>query len=367
MPAAEPVSATPDPYKAVRLWLLIVAVLVFAMVVVGGATRLTDSGLSITEWRPVTGALPPLSHAQWLAEFAKYQASSQYDLVNRGMSLADFQFIYWWEWAHRLLGRLIGAAMLLPWLFFLIRGRFDRRLAMVTFGIGLLIGFQGLVGWLMVASGLNPGMVAVAPLKLMFHLTLACLIFAALIWVALGLKAPRDRGPVSPHLRRGGLAVLVLLFVQIMLGALVAGNDAGMRFNDWPLMDGALVPPLAQLFDKPSTLEAFVDSLALTQFNHRLGAYALFALALWHMLAARGSGFAKSATVLFGLITAQAIIGITTLVLVVPLWAGLLHQAFAVLVVGHAVGHVHGLMRARRLPEAPSAPAAAIAPVERAA
>ena len=357
MTAAQSVSAPIDPHRAVRLWLLLVAALVFAMVVVGGATRLTDSGLSITEWRPVTGTLPPLTHAQWLAEFAKYQASSQYDLVNRGMSLADFQFIFWWEWGHRLLGRVIGAAMLLPWLFFLMRGRLDRRLAAATFGIGLMIGFQGLVGWLMVASGLNPGMVAVAPLKLMFHLTLACLIFAALVWVALGLKPARDRGPVSAHLRIGGLAVLVLIVVQIMLGALVAGNDAGMRFNDWPLMDGALVPPLGQLFDKPTALEAFIDSLALTQFNHRLGAYALFALALWHMLAARGSGFAKSAIVLFGLITAQAIIGITTLMLVVPLWAGLLHQAFAVLVLGHAVGHAHGLVRAGRLPEQPPAPA----------
>ncbi|MBN8942354.1 MAG: COX15/CtaA family protein [Rhizobiales bacterium] len=355
MPAGQPVSASTDHARVVRFWLLAIAVLVFAMVVVGGATRLTDSGLSITEWRPVMGAIPPLSHAQWLAEFAKYQASPQYDAINRGMTLGDFQFIYWWEWAHRLLGRVIGAAMLLPWLFFVAKGWLKGRLAAGTFGIGLMIGLQGLVGWIMVASGLNAGMVAVAPLKLMFHLTLACLIFAVLIWVALGLGPQRERGPVSPKLRAGGIAILVLLFVQIMLGALVAGNDAGMRFNDWPLMDGALVPPLNQLFDKPSALESFVDSLALTQFNHRLGAYALFALAIWHMLSARGTGFAKSAVVLLGLVSAQAVIGITTLMLVVPLWAGLLHQAFAVLVLGHVVGHVHGLTRAPRMPEQPAA------------
>jgi len=360
MPAGQPVSTSTDHDRVVRLWLLAIAVLVFAMVVVGGATRLTDSGLSITEWRPVMGAIPPLSHDQWLAEFAKYQASPQYDAINRGMSLSDFQFIYWWEWGHRLLGRLIGAAMLLPWLFLVARGWLKGRLAAVTFGIGLMIGLQGLVGWIMVASGLNAGMVAVAPLKLMFHLTLACLIFAVLIWVALGLGPQRERGPVSPKLRAGGIAILVLLFVQIMLGALVAGNDAGMRFNDWPLMDGALVPPLDQLFDKPSALEAFVDSLALTQFNHRLGAYALFALAIWHMLSARGTGFAKSAVVLLGLVSAQAVIGITTLMLVVPLWAGLLHQAFAVLVLGHVVAHVHGLTRAPRIPEQPAARVVAV-------
>ncbi|QCI68919.1 COX15/CtaA family protein [Phreatobacter stygius] len=355
MPAGQTVSAPDGHDRAVRLWLFVIAVLVFAMVVVGGATRLTDSGLSITEWRPLMGAIPPLSHDQWLVEFAKYRASPQYDAINRGMSLGNFQFIYWWEWAHRLLGRLIGAAMLLPWLFFVAKGWLKGRLAAVTFGIGLMIGLQGLVGWLMVASGLNPGMVAVAPLKLMFHLTLACVIFAALIWVALGLGAQRERSPAPVRLRAGGIAILVLLFVQIMLGALVAGNDAGMRFNDWPLMDGALVPPLEQLFDKPSTLEAFVDSLALTQFNHRLGAYALFALAIWHMLSARGTGFAKGAVVQLGLVTAQAIIGITALVLVVPLWAGLLHQAFAVLVLGHVVAHVHGLTRAPRMPEQPAA------------
>jgi cytochrome c oxidase assembly protein subunit 15 len=350
-----------DRTRIIRIWLLAVAALVFAMVVVGGATRLTDSGLSITEWKPVTGTLPPLTEAQWAEEFAKYRASPQYEAINRGMSLDDFRFIYWWEWGHRFLGRLTGAAMLLPWLFFVARGWMSVRLAAGTLAIGLLMGLQGFVGWLMVASGLKPGMVAVAPLKLMFHLTLACLIFAMLIWTALGLGPDRERPPAPSRVRAGAMAVLALLFFQIALGALVAGNRAGMRFNDWPLMDGAIVPPLAVLFDRPTVLESFIDSLALVQFNHRLAAYLLVGLALWHMLTARGTAYAKGAAVLFGLIGAQAVIGITTLMLVVPLWAGLLHQGFAVIVLGHALAHVHGILRA---PQAGRAPAGQPVPAE---
>lgn len=355
MTAAEARSTSPNTDRIVRLWLLAVALLVFAIIVVGGATRLTDSGLSITEWKPVTGSIPPLSHAQWLEEFAKYRASPQYEAINRGMSLGDFQFIFWWEWAHRFLGRLIGAAMLLPWLFFVAKGWLRGRLAAATFGIGVLMGVQGLVGWIMVASGLAPGMVYVAPLKLMFHLTLACLIFALLVWVALGLGQGREREAAPDRVRLGGIAVLALLSLQIALGALVAGNRAGMRFNDWPLMDGAWVPPAHVLFDRPTVAEAFVDSLALVQFNHRLAAYALIAVALWHLLAARGTAHAKGAVVLFGLIAAQAVIGIITLMLVVPLWAGLVHQGFAVLVLGHAVAHVHGLTRVPRAGREPMA------------
>lgn len=361
MTAANACAPDTDQNRLIRIWLMAVAALVFAMVVVGGATRLTDSGLSITEWKPVTGTLPPLTEAQWAEEFAKYRASPQYEAVNRGMSLSDFRFIYWWEWGHRFLGRLTGAAMLLPWLFFVARGWMSVRLAAGTFAIGLLMALQGFVGWLMVASGLQPGMVAVAPLKLMFHLTLACLIFALLVWTALRLAPDRPRPPAPSRIRSGASAVLALLFLQIALGALVAGNRAGMRFNDWPLMDGAIVPPLAVLFDRPTVLESFIDSLALVQFNHRIAAYLLVGLAFWHMLAARGTAYAKGAAVLFGLIGAQAIIGIVTLMLVVPLWAGLLHQGFAVIVLGHALAHVHGLLRA---PEAGRAPAGRPVPAE---
>ncbi|MEI8146747.1 MAG: COX15/CtaA family protein [Alphaproteobacteria bacterium] len=330
--------------RRVMIWLFVVAALVFVMVIVGGATRLTDSGLSITEWRPVTGVLPPLTEAQWQVEFEKYRQIPQYQLVNRGMSLADFQVIFWWEWAHRLLGRVIGAAMLLPWLFFVATGVLRGRMAVITFSIGLMIAFQGLVGWLMVASGLKPGMTAVAPLKLMFHLTLACLIFACLIATALSLRPARARAPLPGVVKIGGIAVGVALIAQIMLGALVAGNDAGLRYNDWPLMEGYIVPPAAHLFDKPSVIEAFFDSIALTQFNHRLGAYALLALTLWHAWRASGTAAQTGARVLAGLMIAQAVIGIITLMWVVPLAAGLLHQAFALVVLGHAVSHGHSLM-----------------------
>ena len=173
---------------AVRRWLYGLAGLVVAMVAVGGATRLTGSGLSITEWRPVTGAIPPLSDAAWLVEFAKYKASPQYALLNQGMSLAEFQFIYWWEWAHRQLGRLIGLMFFLPFLWFWARGALSRRLALTLLAIGALGGLQGAVGWIMVASGLKPGMTAVAPIKLTLHLLLAGAILAALLWVATGLN-----------------------------------------------------------------------------------------------------------------------------------------------------------------------------------
>ena len=312
----------------------------------------------------MTGSLPPLSHAHWLEEFAKYRASPQYQAINQGMSLADFQFIFWWEWGHRFLGRLIGAAMLLPWLFFVARGWLRGRLAAVTFGIGLMIGLQGLVGWIMVASGLKPGMVAVAPVKLMTHLVLACLILCALLWVALRLTPPRARETAPPIVRAGAIALFVIILVQIMLGALVAGNRAGMRFNDWPLMDGSLIPPAEILFDRPTIAEAFIDSLALTQFNHRLVAYGLLALAFWHMWTARGSAFAKGAVVLFGLVVAQAVIGIATLMLVVPLWAGLLHQGFALLVLGHAVAHMHGATRGGSVGAAATPPYARVVAAE---
>lgn len=335
--------ANPAHDRIVRLWLFAVAALVFMIVIVGGATRLTDSGLSITEWRPVTGMLPPLNQTQWLEEFEKYRQIPQYQAINRGMSLDAFKVIYYWEWGHRVLGRLIGVAMLLPWLFFVATGVLRGRWAYVTFGIGLLVALQGLVGWLMVASGLGPGMVAVAPLKLMFHLTLACVIFSCLIWAGLSLGAGATREALPGIAWFLAHAVFALLFVQIMLGALVAGNDAGMRFNDWPFMDGALIPPAAVLFDKPTIAEAFLDSLALTQLNHRLGAYALLVLAFGYVLATRGTWAAKGSRVLLGLILAQAAIGVVTLVLVVPMWAGLLHQAFAVVVLAHAVAHLHAI------------------------
>jgi cytochrome c oxidase assembly protein subunit 15 len=344
LPASRMASAA-DPARPVRLWLYAVAFLVLVMVVVGGATRLTGSGLSITEWKPLTGALPPLSAADWQAEFERYRQIPQYQLVNRGMSLAEFQFIYWWEWGHRQLGRFIGVAFFLPWLWFVLRGTVRGKLALALLGIGLLGGFQGAIGWVMVASGLKEGMTAVAPLKLALHLTTACVIFAALVFTARRLT-PREAAPPPPfRLRLTARLLLGLLLVQIALGALVAGSKAGLVYNTWPLMDGRLVPAASTLFFETPWIENFIDNHALVQFNHRLTAYLLLALAIWHTLAARGQPGAGGAWHVAGGVLAQGVIGIVALLLVVPLWAGLLHQGFAVVLLAATVIHVERVTR----------------------
>lgn len=327
---------------AIRRWLWTVAALVFVMVVVGGATRLTGSGLSITEWRPVTGALPPLSDAAWLSEFAKYRASPQYQLLNAGMSISDFKFIYWWEWGHRQLGRFIGLVYLAGFLTVAALRLLPWRQTLILFGMGLLLGLQGAIGWIMVASGLQPGMVAVAPVKLTLHLTFAGLFFASVVAFATWMTPPRriEAGPV----RAGASVLLALVFVQIALGGLVAGSKAGFTFNTWPLMDGALIPSGATLFAQSAFWENVVDNVALVQFNHRIGAYLLLAFAIWHALALRratpASGGAKRAAALAGMVLMQGALGIVTLVLVVPLWAGLAHQGLAFAILAMAVAHV---------------------------
>lgn len=313
-----------DGLNTVRSWLRAVAALVLLMVLVGGATRMTGSGLSITEWRPVTGVLLPFGEAAWLAEFEKYRAIPQYELVNRGMSLAAFKVIYAWEWGHRLLGRLIGIAYLLPLAVFWWRGIVRGRLVLALLGIGVLGGLQGAVGWIMVASGLEPGMVAVAPVKLMAHLTLAAVILALLVWMAEGLGARPKSAPGAAT----ALALAGLVLLQIALGALVAGARAGLIHNTWPMMDGVFLPPAADLFAVRPFAENFVDNPTLVQLNHRLGAYLLLALAVWHWLRRRDGG---AAAVLLA-VAAQAVLGIVTLLLAVPLWAGLAHQAVAMLV-----------------------------------
>jgi cytochrome c oxidase assembly protein subunit 15 len=331
-------AAAASGHPGIRRWLWATAFLVFVMIVVGGATRLTGSGLSITEWRPVTGALPPLTDAAWALEFDKYRASPQYQLLNAGMALADFKFIYWWEWGHRQLGRFIGLFYLAGFFVVALRRLLPWRQVAVLFGMGLLLGLQGTIGWIMVASGLEPGMVAVAPVKLTLHLTFAGLFFASVIAFATWLTPLRR---VEARLGGAGARLLLLmLFIQIALGGLVAGSKAGFTFNTWPLMDGALMPPASTLFAGTPFWENFVDNVALVQFNHRIGAYLLLALALWHLASLRrvapGSGGAKRATAITGLVLAQSALGIVTLLLVVPLWAGLAHQAlgFAVLAMG---------------------------------
>lgn len=325
--------------RAFRLWLLVLIGLVLIMVTVGGATRLTGSGLSITEWKPITGAIPPLSAADWAREFELYRASPQYKLQNAGMSLAEFQFIYWWEWGHRQLGRFIGLVMLGGFLAFWAARVIRGRMALLTFGLGLLLALQGTIGWIMVASGLQPGMVAVAPVKLTLHLTFACLFFIGLVvmashWGAFGAQKSGTAG-----LKRAAWALVLAVLAQIALGGLVAGSKAGFTYNTWPLMDGALVPPAEHLFKVKPFWENFVDNPTMVQFNHRVGAYLLLAFSLWHAVAARGTQAAKMARMLTALVLLQGVMGIVTLLLVVPLWAGLLHQAMAMFVLLAAVIH----------------------------
>src|SRR5580765_5504294 len=220
---------------AVKWWLMVVAVLIAIMVLVGGATRLTESGLSIVEWKPVTGTLPPLNEAQWTQAFEGYKAIPQYRELNAGMSLSEFKTIFWWEWTHRLLGRLIGAAFLLPFLFFLWRGWVEpglRPRLWAIFGLGAV---QGAVGWWMVASGLA-GRTEVSQYRLAFHLTLACVIYVAIVWTADRLVA-RPAAAVAPRLRVTANVLLVLVLAQIYLGALTAGLRAGLTYNTWPLID----------------------------------------------------------------------------------------------------------------------------------
>ncbi|MPZ40342.1 MAG: heme A synthase [Rhizobiales bacterium] len=340
----------PHPRRRfVRAWLLIVAALVFATAALGGATRLTGSGLSIVEWRPVMGALPPLSDEAWHAEFAKYKTIPQYQEVNRGMSLEAFKVIYWWEWGHRLLGRVIGVAFLLPFLWFLWKGWIEPGLRLrlwTIFGLGAL---QGAVGWWMVTSGLAERL-SVSPYRLAFHLTLACTIFAMLLWTAQRLK-PRDGIDLPPRIRTRAMLLLILVLAQIYLGALVAGSRAGLIYNTWPLIDGALVPDVSRLFFERPWWRNFFENTLLVQFNHRMLAYAIFALAILHTAnvarASRGGAALTGALVLASLITLQAGIGILTLLHVVPLGLALLHQAMAVVTLAVAVIHAERVSQRR--------------------
>jgi cytochrome c oxidase assembly protein subunit 15 len=345
------------PRAMVRLWLQIVAALVFAMVLVGGATRLTESGLSIVEWKPVTGALPPLSEAAWQAEFEKYKAIPQYRELNRGMSLDDFKTIYWWEWTHRFLGRLIGVAFLLPFLVFLWRGWIEppwRLRLWLIFGLGAV---QGAVGWWMVASGLIER-TSVSQYRLAFHLTLACVIYAALVWAAQRI-APSHAEEGAPRIRFTASALVALVLVQIYLGALVAGLDAGLTYNTWPLMDGQFIPDRsALLLLDPAWRNAFENVLTV-QFNHRMMAYALGLLAVLHALdwarSGQGSAAPGGAFLLAVAIIVQACIGIATLVETVPVPLALLHQGMAMVVLTVAVIHASSFVGARSRAKASAA------------
>src|SRR6195256_742804 len=299
----------------VRWWLLSVAALIAIMVLVGGATRLTESGLSIVEWKPLTGTLPPLTEAQWTQAFEGYKAIPQYRELNAGMNLSEFKAIFWWEWSHRLLGRVIGAAYLLPFLFFLWRGtlgtELKRRLWLI-FGLGAL---QGAVGWWMVASGLTQR-VEVSQYRLATHLVLALLIFAAIVWTLRRLT-DRPQLTANPRLKITSMALLALVFLQLYFGALVAGLRAGRVYNTWPEIDGAFIPSAARLLFEDPWWRNLFDNTLTVQFEHRMTAYVLFALAVLHALDAvrsrAGTSVINGALWLAAAITLPATLGILPL------------------------------------------------------
>ncbi len=325
-------------YRTVRLWLFAVAALILAMVLVGGATRLTESGLSITEWKPVTGVLPPLSAADWQAAFSAYKQIPQYSQLFPDMTLSEFKTIYFWEWSHRLLARIIGAAFILPLLWFWARGRLR--------GIGLqmllptgLLALEPIVGWWMVASGLSDR-VEVSQVRLAAHLLIATATYGALLWIAVDLSE-RRRDAASKGLKWASGLIALLVFCQIGFGALVAGLRAGLIDNTWPLMEGRLIP--ADLWPQSPWWSNLYQDATSAQFQHRMLAYAIVALALAHAVAAARflprSGLARRAVAVAGLTLAQAAIGVAALLFVVPIGLGLLHQACAMLLFGMAVVH----------------------------
>lgn len=327
----------------VRIWLLAVAALVIVMVSVGGATRLTGSGLSITEWKPIMGAIPPLSDADWHEAFEKYRQIPQYQQVNKGMSLAAFKAIFWWEWGHRFLARFVGVAFLVPFLVFLSLGYVRRDLVPRMLMLFALGGLQGFIGWYMVASGLSER-VSVSQYRLALHLGLAFVILGALIWTALSLDDTDERRARSP-LWSGGVVLLGVTFLQVELGALVAGMKAGLAYNTWPLMDGQFVPD-GLLVMQPWYLNPFENAMTV-QFNHRIVAYVLAALVAWHVWRVAGASVSKagrtSGFLLLAATAAQIALGIWTLLAQVPLSLGLVHQFGAAVLFSIAVWHLHTL------------------------
>ncbi len=326
---------------AIAHWLFAVAALVFAMVVVGGITRLTESGLSITSWKPIAGTLPPLSDAAWMAEFRAYQRIPEYQLINRGMSLADFKGIYWWEYAHRLLGRVVGLAFLLPALWFAAVRAIPRGYGWRLAALFALGGLQGAIGWWMVASGLTER-TDVSHIRLAVHLGNALLIIGGLVWTALDLRAHARGEPVG---RMTPLAVgaLLVLAGQLVLGAFMAGLNAGYAYNSWPLMGDRLFPEGVRMLAPAWT--NVVDNPLVVQFAHRWWAFVALGAMILLARAARRAGDRRASVALHMAVGIQILLGIATLVTGVDLWLGVLHQAVGALVVAAAVWCAHSAGR----------------------
>ncbi len=342
---------SPDPDRPVRWWLYAIAALIALTAIVGAATRLTGSGLSITEWNLIWGAIPPLTDAQWQSAFEKYRQIPQYREINRGMSLDAFKIIFWWEWAHRLLGRGIGAAFALPFAYFALTGRLRAGLTPRLVLLLALGGLQGAVGWYMVRSGLVER-TDVSQYRLALHLTLAVAIFMLTLWTAFDLRPGRagndiDLATLTTSQCTVSWLLMPLALLQVALGALVAGLKAGRTHNTWPLMDGTLVPG-GLLKQSPWWANLF-ENATTVQFNHRLLAYILVVLAVWHAVSmvrsADAASIRRSATLVAGVALAQTALGVWTLLAWVPLSLGLAHQAGALVLVAAIVRHVHQFRR----------------------
>lgn len=333
------ISHRPAPSrKAVGLWLLIVAVVILAMVTIGGLTRITGSGLSITQWNPIMGAIPPLSDAAWADAFARYRQIPQYLHEHQGMSMDGFKAIFWWEWTHRFLGRVLGVVFLLPFLWFAWTGAIRRAewpRMVVLFALG---GLQGFVGWWMVESGLEVRD-SVSQYRLAIHLGFALILLGAILWTALDYLRPAERRAARiPWL---SLIFVVVVYKQMLLGALVAGLHAGLIYNTWPLMDGRIFPEGA-FFYAPWWIN-FFQNPGLAQFDHRIGAYIVAGLAVWIFACGiRLTGYArKSAKLVAAITTFQIALGITLLLLVVPEPLAALHQVTAACLFCAAIWHLY--------------------------
>ena len=321
---------------AIRVWLMLLFALVMAMIVVGGMTRLTDSGLSITEWKPVTGAMPPLDAAHWQEEFELYQQSPQYRIMNNQMTLEEFKSIYWWEWGHRQLGRLIGLVWALGFVGFLVTRNIPPGWTGRLIGIGALGGLQGAIGWWMVSSGLTGAALDVASYRLATHLGLAFVILGLIAWWTFSLGRPDAQLMQARRSREAGLMrlggwLVGLTFLQIILGALVAGIDAGRGYTDWPLMAGGFFPPYP--FDIQPVWRNFFENDGLVQFMHRMSGYVLLAFGIFVFLRARRSPFTATRGAfgaMLGMMFVQMLLGIVTVVHAAPWHLAILHQFGAV-------------------------------------
>ena len=338
----------PDTSRAMFWWLVVVALFVVSMILVGGATRLTDSGLSIVEWRPITGAIPPLTAEGWEAELEKYRQIPEYQVQNRGMSMAEFQFIYWWDWGHRQLGRTLGLVFAIPFFYFLARGIMPKRLRPRLWILFALGGLQGAIGWWMVSSGLSERL-DVSQYRLATHLSMAFVILALTLWTALELRYGRTRFAARSSWFAWGAVLWIAVLIQIALGAFVAGLDAGRIHTTWPLMQGRLIPD-GYLSGLPLWQAAF-ESRPAVQLHHRWFGYALTlgVLALAWQVTRRGDPVLKRAALVIAIaVVFQVAIGIVTLVNAAPLSLSLLHQGGAVVL--FAAAGVLAWMLARAQP-----------------